>query len=144
MIGRYTGGIVPTSTEDTPLDHEAEARIRGYRDVMDRHLVHEGAREMWGLVSRANQFVEETAPWNLAKAKETGRLEQTLGALARGLARITLLIQPFIPAKAELVWKVLGLGGTRWEALERPQTAGASVGKLAPLFPKLEHDVVSI
>src|SRR6266480_1082759 len=100
MIVRYTGGIVPTSTEDTPLDHEAEARIRGYRDVMDRHLVHEGAREMWGLVSRANQFVEETAPWNLAKAKETGRLEQTLGALARGLARITLLIQPFIPAKA--------------------------------------------
>src|SRR5205814_616527 len=129
-------------------DREAEARIGAYRDAMDRHLIHEGAQEMWGLVSRANQFVEETAPWNLAKGKDTRRLEQTLAALARGLARVTLLIHPFIPAKAELVWTVLGLGGTaadaRWGALERPHTAGARVGKLAPLFPKPEPEHVSI
>ena len=146
MIGRYFEGVVPDSGMETPLDREGEVRIRAYREAMDRHVLHQGAQEMWGLVSRANLFVEETAPWNLAKAKQSGPLSEALAGLARGVARITLMIQPFTPAKAELVWQALGLAGTPagagWGALERPPTAGVKVKKLAPLFPKLEGSTV--
>lgn len=140
MIERYLGGTVPAGTGDTPLDHEGDTLILAYRDAMDRHLLHQGAQGMWALVSRANQFVEETAPWNLVKAKDSAGLNRALGALARALARITLMIQPFIPGKAEEVWGGLGLPGTsdraRWAELQDPPTGGAKVRKLPPLFPK--------
>jgi methionyl-tRNA synthetase len=142
MIGRYTGGIVPESQDDTPLDQEGASRIRAYRDVMDRHELHLGAQETWSLISRANQYVEESAPWNLAKAKETERLASVLGALVRALARVTLMIQPFIPAKAEVVWQAMGQTGsanaTHWGTMEVPNTAGSHVTRLTPLFPKPE------
>ena len=140
MIERYVGGIVPTGVADTPLDQEGNARVAAYGNAMDGNLIHEGAQEMWGLVSRANQFVEETAPWNLAKAKDTAGLDRALGALARALTRITLMIHPFIPGKAGEVWGGLGLPGTaadaKWGALENPPTGGGKVRKLTPLFPK--------
>ncbi len=140
MIARYTGGTTPGSDEKTPLDQEAEACIEAYRKAMDQHRLHEGSQETWALISRANQYVEETAPWNLAKAKDTARLASVLSSLARSLARITLLIQPFLPGKANVVWLALGLEGTadraRWPDLEGPGTEGKSVTRLTPLFPK--------
>ena len=144
MIERYLGGIVPDGGV-TPLDEEGDSRIGAYREAMDHHQLHLGAQEMWGLVSRANQFVEETAPWNLAKAKDAAGLNRALGALARALARITLLIQPFIPTKAQEVWAGMGLPGTaasaRWDLLQTPPVAGLRVQKLPPLFPKPVVDV---
>jgi len=140
MITRYVGGTVPSSTDTTPLDDEAAARIKGYREAMDRNEMHLGAQETWALISRANQYVEETAPWNLAKAKDDARLASVLAALARSLARITLLIQPFIPSKAAVVWTALGQEGAaadaRWPLVEQPLTAEKSVMRLTPLFPK--------
>ncbi len=140
MIGRYLEGKTPETRADTPLDQEARTRIAAYRAAMDKHLIHEGAQETWGLISRANQYVEETAPWNLAKAGDQATLQNVLGALARALAQITLLIQPYIPGKTVLVWQALGLAGSpadsRWPSLESPETGGKSVTKLTPLFPK--------
>jgi methionyl-tRNA synthetase len=139
MIGRYVGGVVPESDERTPLDDEAGRRISAYRDVMDHHRLDEGAQEAWSLISRANQYVEETAPWNLAKRGDV-RLDPVLASLARALAHITILVQPFIPAKAELVWQSLGCSGpvaeASWGDLERPGIGRKSVTKLTTLFPK--------
>ena len=99
----------------------------------------QGAQEAWSLISRANQYVEETAPWNLAKSKDP-RLNSVLGSLTRTLSRVTVLIQPFIPAKAEIVWRALGyqkpVADARWDTLETPSSEGKSVTKLTPLFPK--------
>jgi methionyl-tRNA synthetase len=147
MIGRYVAGVVPSSAENTPLDQEADTRVRAYREVMDRHELHLGAQETWALIVRANQYVEETAPWNLAKAKETDRLGSVLSSLARALARITLMIQPFIPGKADTVWRALGqeeaAESAKWETLLNPAIAGKRVTKLTPLFPKPEASSVN-
>ena len=111
-----------------------------YRKVMDAHLLHEGASQAWRLVDRANRFVEETAPWNLAKQGDQDRLKIALGALGRAVARITILAGPYMPSKTQVVWAALGLGGATsgaaWQDLDRPPVGGRSVQKLAPLFPK--------
>jgi methionyl-tRNA synthetase len=142
MIGRYTDGVVPDSPERTPLDEEARVRMQNFGEAMDGYHLHLGAQEAWGLIARANQYVEEMAPWNLAKAKDATRLNSVLGSLARGLARITILLHPFIPGKTAVVWNALGQEGpldeARWVTLEAPQTTGKSVTKLTPLFPKPE------
>jgi methionyl-tRNA synthetase len=140
MIGRYLGGTIPDSTEPTPLDGAGDALIAAYRNAMDDHHLHEGAEQAWKLVDRANGFVEERAPWTLAKRGDTTELEETLGALARAIARLTLMISPFAPVKTQQVWEALGLVGqvseAQWDALERPPTGGRSTVQLPPLFPK--------
>ncbi len=98
-------------------------------------------------MDRANRFVEETAPWNLAKQGDQASLRSSLGALARALARITILAGPYMPSKTELVWTALGFprgtSGASWQDLDRPPVGGKTVQKPAPLFPKAAPESVS-
>jgi methionyl-tRNA synthetase len=140
MIGRYLDGTVPAGRTDTPLDAAGLEIVTAYRDAMDRHLLHEGAERACRLVDRANGFVEERAPWSLAKEGRTAELADTLGALARALARISLMLSPLMPGKTQEVWSGLGLPGSieeaTWDLLEQPPTANCTVSRIAPLFPK--------
>jgi methionyl-tRNA synthetase len=142
MIGRYTDGLVPETPGTTELDREAVEVLASYRAAMDTQLLHEGAAAAFRLVARANGFVEKRAPWNLARARETKALRETLAALAEAVARIAILLSPFIPRKAQTVWEALGLEGKVSEVtltrVAQPGTAGRHVTKLAPLFPKPE------
>ena len=142
MITRYLGGKIPQSGESTSLDTEGETVVAEYRDAMDQHLLHLGGQAAWKLVTRANQFVEESAPWTLHKTGDTARLEAVLASLSRALSRITQMAAPFLPNKAEEVWRALGrqesVQGAGWELIEQPRTGGLEVAKPAPLFPKPE------
>jgi methionyl-tRNA synthetase len=142
MIARYTAGITPSAPGPELLDRDGGEIIVSYREAMDQLRLHDGAAQVSSLVSRANQFVQETAPWTLAKAGDTARLAAVLAALARGLARITVLASPFMPQKAQLVWEALGLAGpvtqAAWRDLEQPGVAGRTVTKPESLFPKAE------
>jgi len=144
MVGRYLQGRIPDRAEPTTLDAAGDEIVAAYRTAMDRHLLHEGADLTWKLVDRANGFVEERAPWTLAKEGRTGELEEALAALARALARITLLASPFMPTKTQSIWEALGLPGTvadvPWGYVERPPTGGAASRKPPPLFPKDERE----
>jgi methionyl-tRNA synthetase len=140
MILRYVGGTVPGVDSGTELDRTGDEVIAEYRNAMDAHLIHEGGTAAWRLVARANQFVEEQAPWTLAKQGKSEQLALALAALARALCRITLMAAPFMPGKTQLVWEALGQPGNvadgTWQALTKPPTGGRTVSKLAPLFPK--------
>jgi methionyl-tRNA synthetase len=142
MIKKYVSGVVPECGTATAMDGAGEQAIIDYRSAMDDHLLHEGGSAAWELVSRANRFVEESAPWDLAKQGDTDQLTRVLASLARNLARITLMAAPFMPQKTALVWQALGFAGdvneAEWKDLESPSTQGRSVAKLAPLFPKLQ------
>ena len=140
MIHKYTGGRNPESGSATALDTSGDDAIAAYRDVMDDNLLHEGAAKAWGLVASANRFIEDSAPWSLAKSGDSDRLNATLGALSRALTRVTLMATPFIPNRTQTVWEALGGDGAvtnvTWRQLESPSLAGAAVRKLTPLFPK--------
>jgi methionyl-tRNA synthetase len=139
MTARYLSGVVPDGGEPTALDREGDAVVADYRQAMDQHLLHEGARHAWRLVDAANRFVEETAPWNLAKQGDSSALRASLGALARALARITVLASPYMPGKTQVVREALGSPpgeGPSWPELDRPPVGGKTVAKPPPLFPK--------
>ncbi len=144
MIKRYLGGVVPDGDTGTELDSTGREVLAEYERTMDAHMVHEGGTAAWRLVTRANQFVEESAPWTLAKEGNTAELNLVLAALARALCRITLMASPFMPGKAQLVWEALGMAGdvtnATWQDLVEPPTAGKAVSKVTPLFPKPAAD----
>ncbi len=142
MVERYRGGVVPADphTEDTPLERAAVETVAAYARAMDALALQDGAAQVIELASRANRYVEETAPWKLAKEKKEAELDSVLANLVRTVARLAVLAGPFIPAKAQAVWDVLGaprpFAAVRLADLTGLPVTGQRVAKPPPLFPK--------
>ena len=143
MLDRYRGGVVPAAPP-TELDAAGEAVLARYAQAMDALLLHRGAQTAWELVFEANAYVDRRAPWARAKAGDDAGLDETLGALARCLARLAVLTAPFIPASADRLWAALGLGAGMktpgaWTHAQEPSVTGLTTARIAPLFPKPER-----
>ena len=142
MIVNYRGGAVPKDPTgyDTPLERAASTALAAYGDAMDAHRVQEGAAQIIALATAANRYVEETAPWKLAREKRDAELDTVLANLARTVARLAVLAAPFVPAKAEAIWDVLGAPRAHGDVLLADLAAlspeGWRVAKPGVLFPK--------
>jgi methionyl-tRNA synthetase len=96
---------------------------------------------VWRTVARGNEYVDRQAPWKLAKdpAHKT-ELDRTLTTLVRRLARQGAALAPFMPRKADDLWRALGAPGSvhdfRWSDVSRLDPAGWRVTKGEPLFPR--------
>jgi methionyl-tRNA synthetase len=138
MVERYREGVVP----DAELDPEPAADFDGLSDLvrerLDRADLTSGLDEIWQRVRRLNRYVEERAPWQLAREEErSGELDVTLRSLAEGLRVVAVLLYPYIPQSAQRVLEALGrpgleLDGARYGACG----GGAQVRAIPPLFPK--------
>ena len=148
MIRRYREGAVPRDPRgfDTPLEQAGRDALAAYGRAMDAYALQEGAAEVIGLATRANRYVEETAPWKLAKEKKQADLDSVLANLARTVARLAGLAQPFLPATAETIWGLLAMGGplgdVRWAGLADLPVEGRHVAPPPILFPKPSSDAL--
>jgi len=148
MVHRYRGGIVPPEggrgTPDSPLERAAQEALLAYGRAMDAYELQQGAALVIELATRANRYVEETAPWKLVKDKRDAELDAVLVNLVRTVARLAVLSAPFIPVKADELWSSLGadrsLASVRLGDLSALTVAGWRVAKPPPLFPKPEAD----
>ena len=140
MLMKYRDGLVPSASTATSLDQSGQASVTAYIRAMDALDLRGGAEAAWELVSAANLFVQQTAPWALAKAGKDRELEETLATLARALARLAVLASPFMPSKAQNLWEMLGLEGqvaeTSLQSAEQPALAGRKIQRTEVLFPK--------
>ena len=152
MIHRYRGGTVPAPSGSDAVDGSLEAVasevVGRLHSAMDPGYDPQTALSaVWELVSRANRYVEETAPWALAKAERAGdpaagrRLDGALCHLAEALRLIAEALRPCLPATAERIAGQLGLplAETAWpEALVwGNRVVGTTVGRAEPIFPPL-------
>src|SRR5262249_34696351 len=98
-----------------------------------------GAESAWNLVTAANQFIVQTAPWSLARQGNDAELDRTLAALSRALVRLAILAFPFLPSKAAALWESLRQDAElarAWAIAENPPVSGRKVRKPDNLFPK--------
>ena len=94
----------------------------------------------FSIVDRANKYVDQTAPFRLAKdPAKAARLDEVLYNLAETCRILAVLLWPFIPTTAEKIYAQLGLQGSpdrvgelNWGGLN----SGRSIGEPAPLFPR--------
>ncbi len=140
MIHKYRGASLPAGGA-TRLDRRADEALTQYRQAMDAYLLHQGAAAAMELAGAANVYIEEEAPWKLAK--ESGRadeLDAVLASLARTLVRLATMLSPFMPEKSRELWSALGRDGdiAPLSSLADFDLAGATVQRQAVLFPKLE------
>lgn len=143
MVEKYCGGAVPSAPRGE-LDRLDAADVAAYHAALagqEGLLLHEALRATWATVARGNEYVQASAPWALAKdPARRDELDAVLASLIRQLARIAVLAWPFMPGKAEELWRQIGGPGPvseqRFSALEGLDPGGWQVAKGAPLFPK--------
>ena len=148
MINRYFGGKVPAPGSATELDDGLKRLAADTSGEVAARLDHlefeEAIAAVRGLVTRANKYVEETAPWTLART-DRQRLETVLYNLAEVERLIAELLWPFMPTTSEKMAEQLGTrlglgGGWTGRALQWGQFPhGAKVTpKPTPIFPRIE------
>ena len=141
MIARYREGVVPSAEPPPALVDDFDGLVERVRDRFDATEVSAALDEAWRLVRRLNRFVQDEAPWQLAKDPAAAdRLDQILYGLAEGLRVVTVILHPFVPESAERLLEALGqddlsLDRARFGAV----AGGAHIGQLSPLFPKVER-----
>jgi methionyl-tRNA synthetase len=140
MIVRYRDGVVPGADHDTGLDPDFDGLAAEVCALLDRAEITQALELIWQRVRRLNRYVEERAPWQLAKDEaRAGDLDVVLRSLAEGLRVVAVLLTPYIPESADKLLAALGqedrsIDGARYGAAP----GGATVEKLPPLFPKIE------
>jgi len=138
MIGRYRDGTVPDAEPEPELAAAFEGAPGRVRALLDDAELTQALEEIWKLVRRLNQYVEETRPWDLAKDEaQADRLESVLFGLAEGLRIATLLLHAYMPDTTARLLDALG-EDKRGLAEFGSRGGGQRLGELAPLFPKLE------
>jgi methionyl-tRNA synthetase len=141
MIHRYRGGTVPrvATSIGSPYDNDIRNAVAVYERRMNDYHVHDGAAQMMYVAASANRYIEETAPWKLAKQQAYAELDVVLANLARTLVRLAILAHPFMPQKADAVWNTVCPGlplepATLQDAVI--EVEGRAVGAVPILFPK--------
>jgi methionyl-tRNA synthetase len=138
MLKRYRNGVVPQRSDE--LKTTAEEIIVPTIESLRINELQAALQFIWSLVTKANQYVDHTAPFKLAKdPAKAERLDEVLYNLAEVCRILAVLLWPFLPGTATKINAQLGLGdapdkfaGARWGGL----AAGHSIGVPAPLFPR--------
>lgn len=147
MIEKYHGGVVTHKEGTEAVDKEfivlVNETVAGYSDAMDHMELNQAIKDVWNLIGRANKYIDETAPWILAKdPAQAERLQAVMYNLAEALRIIAILIAPFVPVTAPKIYEQLGLGKPESffmaDAVWGKLATGTKVQKGEPLFPRIE------
>ena len=149
MTLKFQDGVVkaPAGESDTDrsLKEDARETVAFFEQNMEDMQLSLTIKKVWAFISRANKYIDETAPWALAKdpAKKQ-ELANVLYNLTEALRVISVLISPFMPTTAVRIWRQLGLAqdfaSVRTEDIEQwgGVPAGLHVGTPEQLFPRIE------
>jgi methionyl-tRNA synthetase len=137
MLMRYRDGAVTEGSMDPALAADFVGLRERVSAHVDRAELHLALEEIWMLVRRLNRYVEEQAPWRLAKAPERGEdLDRVLRTLAEGLRVVTVLLWPYMPPSAERLLAALGAPELDLQGAELGAGSIARVEPIESLFPK--------
>jgi methionyl-tRNA synthetase len=138
MLKRYRNSIVPARSDE--LAPEAAKVVAETRSLLEQNRLQAVLQTIWSLVTRANQYVDQTAPFKLAKdPAHARRLDEVLYNLAETCRILAVLLWPFLPGTAAKIYAQLGLKETpdnfaasAWGKLN----VGHTIAEPAPLFPR--------
>lgn len=147
MMEKYQQGVLsmPGAPEgpDTELIDLATTTPKLVEEYMEKSELSNALAAIWQMVGRANKYLEETAPWTLAKNGQNERLNTVLYNVAEIMRFATVMITPFMPNLPARVWPQLGIEDKpelhTWESLRWGKLpAGTTVKRGEVLFPRID------
>ena len=149
MVEKYFGGTLPTERQEGELDTELRAMASTLRDryeaEMERFQFQNALEQVFKTIQRANKYIDENAPWALAKDPANRvRLATVMYHLLETIRICATLLTPFMPESAEKIFDQIGAceGCRTWEKANvwgslRPD---ATVHKGEALFPRIDAE----
>ncbi|MBQ8389703.1 MAG: class I tRNA ligase family protein, partial [Oscillibacter sp.] len=154
MVGKYFGGTLPEgcSAPVAPMDCDADLKAMAqalrasYEASMESYAPHTALAEVFKVIQRANKYIDETAPWALAKDMEANgaRLAHVLYNLLEATRICAILLIPFMPESMEKLFGQIGASAEvqTWESAAEwaklPETVTVTKGE--NLFPRIDAE----
>lgn len=150
MVNKYFDGQVPAYVEDvtvfdTDLAKVVKENIASYHHYMQAVDFPRSLEAVWNIISRTNKYIDETAPWVLAKDPENHpQLSSVMSHLVASLRVVAHLLKPFMMATSDAILTQLGM--TQATSLENLDLAELPQGltvvaKGTPIFPRLDMEI---
>lgn len=149
MVKKFQHGEVLAAQGRSEIDEnliaDAMAAVKTFDEGMGNMKISSAIKGVWAFISRANKYIDETAPWALAKdlAKQQ-ELANVMYNLVESLRIISVMIEPFMPTAAEKIWQQLNMpkafADVRLDDIKAwgGTTAGMHIGEAQQLFPRIE------
>ena len=150
LIERTQGGVIPVSGNTGPAEHELEqAAMSLLRETLPRHIeqleFNRSLEAIWHVVQLANQYVDKTAPWTLAKnERDAEQLKTVLYTMAEILRCLSIAIYAVMPKSAQTICAQLGVSDEFAQTLPIDRTKwgclipGTAIQKGPSLFPRID------
>lgn len=144
LVEKHAGGRVPPRGNPGPREEALAARAAETAaraaEAFRSFRPHRGLEAIWSLCSDANGYVQESAPWSLARDGRTGELDAVLYAALEALRWIGRMALPVIPGKArDLLDRIGDRAPASWPATWGELAPGTPVTRGEPLFPKFDE-----
>jgi len=154
MVHKYFDGEILAGEPAGPAEQLLQEKARAVVADVDRHMsalaFHKALISIWELVSMVNKYIDESAPWALAKdPARNDRLATVMAACADALKISALLAAPFMPLAAQKLWETLGGAGlVADQQIDDFDVAGCvppgtRLQKISALFPRIQADAVT-
>ena len=147
MTNKYFTGVVPAPTKEEELDSElkaaAAAAVAGVDENINSYHMADAVEAVMNLAKRCNKYIDETAPWALAKDEsQKERLGTVLYNLLEGIRFIAVLISPFMPDTSKAIIDQLSCDVTDYDSLASfgGLKAGTTVKTPTPLFIRIDAE----
>ncbi len=145
MVEKYFGGVIPDSVKTFDLGMPDKIQADKTRELMDKLAFDIVLDNHWKFVKSANKYIQDSAPWNLAKDEsKKEELQKVIFTLVEVLRVTAIRLSPFMPFTAQAVWQQLGFAD-QVEAHSFSETEslgiyqkGQKVQVGTPLFPRIE------
>ncbi|NLC88291.1 MAG: methionine--tRNA ligase [Clostridiaceae bacterium] len=152
MMNKYFSGEIPElkNTKNEP-DEELEKTVLEKIKLVEENIetihISNALSEIWNIISRSNKYIDETAPWVLAKSEDEldrEKLSSVMYHLAENLRIVAVLLQPFMPETSKKMFEQLGIESeelTKWNSIEtygKLQSNVKVIEKGEPLFMRLD------
>lgn len=150
MVNKYLDGVIKSyngtfSEFDKDIEECSFNQIKSFEEKIDNFEIANALKEIWVLVSRTNKYIDETAPWALAKEGKKEELESVMYHLVESLRRIAILIYPFMKDTAINMFNQLGIideSLKSWDSLSKYDGLNniKVIEKGEPIFMRLNYD----
>ena len=145
MANKYFGGEIDVASISDPLDQElkdtALSAVSGVLSAMEEYRTADALQKIIALAQRSNKYIDETAPWVLAKDEASlPRLKAVLSNLIEAIRFIGVLLTPFLPDTAASIMEQIGSPAADLDSLKEFGSAPArKVGEAKALFARIDE-----
>ena len=151
MINKFCDGKIPEPSsrqdEDTEL-FDLAGRIPGeVEELLEKMEMAGSLAKIWELVNKSNKYIEDMAPWSLAKSPETkARLGTVMYNLAEVIRIVAVLCSPYMPTLPNKIYQQLGISDNKaihgWDSAKKWGNIpyGVEINRGEPIFPRIQPE----